>query len=166
MNNTRMVRKRRRRLRRGIAKLAVTLLLSDLLLLGALGSPSASASDVCSKSPFGLYFDGFTNDPIVEPTATAQPYTEGVSASIRVEDGALCTGNSSSANKVSTWVMIYENSNHAQVRGVTGGLAQVGWEINPASLNPRFFWEQGDTDAGVTQYWHNNQSPGIVHRFG
>jgi hypothetical protein len=101
----------------------------------------------------GFLFDGWFSDP------HPQTSIEGVSANIRVEDGALCASSSGSYNTTSTWVMIEPTSSDA--------LAQVGFWRYPTwqGSDPQFFYESGATNAGTPIGWHSGVPVGTTHRF-
>lgn len=129
--------------------LAVVVTLSALV-----GVPSVANAALGQCGAFGARFDGFYS-----PGLHDQIGVEGVSANIRVEDGAVCGSDASVNNLTATWVMIYPT--------VGGGLAQVGfWRTGTWSgFTPQYFYEYGATDSGVGQGWHTGVADGTTHRF-
>lgn len=143
------------------AKVAVGVVFS-LVLSATMATAAPIAAEAALNPCQGqkFIFDGFYIDD-----STPQSSIEGVSSSIVVRSGALCPTRSDASNLSAAWVMVLENEGHALLRGVAGGLAQVGILETPSRPNPNYFFEGAQDDAGLPIFWHNGVPTGASHRF-
>lgn len=102
----------------------------------------AIAAGTCATH--GNFFDGHSWDGVHNLPDGFSP--EGASAAVTVRTGALCSGDSTSANDNTVWTMLAENGSVADA-----GYAQIGYLRNPTT-GAAYHFSEWHTTGGATNF--------------